>query len=247
MSAVVHPHLPVEHGRVPAPWEGVIPESDLAAFAAAGFDGSSGAGKRAALLVIDMQYRSFGEEPLPLIDAIAEYPTSCGEYAWSCVPHMTRLLAEFRRRDWPVIFPHVAPKGPHDAGRFGDKVPGVMNIGRRGYEFVADVAPLPGELTIPKYHASAFFGTSLVSHLINFGVDTVYVTGGTTSGCVRASVVDASSLGFKVVVPHQCVYDRSQISHAVNLFDIDKKYADVVDIDHAIELMAGATALAVHP
>ncbi|MDR5815088.1 isochorismatase family protein [Caballeronia sp. LZ033] len=226
------------------PWDGVIPDADLAAFDAAGFDGRSGTGQRPALLVIDMQYRSFGETPRPLLDAIAEYPTSCGEYAWSCVPHMVRLLAAFRRNRFPVIFPHVAPKGVHDAGRFGDKVPGIMEIDRRGYDFVEEVAPAAAELRIPKYHASAFFGTALTSYLIDQRIDTLFVTGGTTSGCVRASVVDASSLGFKVVVPHECVFDRSRISHAVNLFDMHKKYADVVDTDHALALLSEANALA---
>jgi nicotinamidase-related amidase len=127
-----------------------------------------------------------------------------------------------------VIFPHVAPKAAYDGGRFADKVPSVMTVPPRGYEFVHEVAPHPGDILLPKYHPSAFFGTPLASHLVNQGVDSLVVTGCTTSGCVRGTVVDAFSLNYRVVVPEECVYDRSSVSHAVNLFDIASKYADVV-------------------
>lgn len=82
-------------------------------------------------------------------------------------------------------------------------------------------------MLLPKKHPSAFFGTALASHLIDLRADTLVVTGCTTSGCVRGSVVDAFSLNFKVAVPEDAVYDRSAVSHAVNLFDMSEKYADV--------------------
>jgi maleamate amidohydrolase len=111
----------------------------------------------------------------------------------------------------------------------------VMNVPRRGYDFVAEVAPRSEEITIPKFQASAFHGTALISYLVGLGVDTVVVTGCTTSGCVRATVVDACALNFKVVVPEDAVYDRSQTSHAVNLFDMSSKYADVLTTDELTE------------
>ncbi|MGE3861213.1 MAG: isochorismatase family protein [Burkholderiaceae bacterium] len=199
-------------------------------------------GKRPAMLVIDMQYRSLGHEPRPIEQAVLEYKTSCGDRAWRAVPGVSKLIAHFRSLGLPVIFPHVAPKGPNDGGRLADKLPGVLSVPPAGYEFVREVAPAPGEITIAKYHASAFFGTALISHLVDHRIDTLFVTGGTTSGCVRATAVDASSLGFKVVVPFDCVYDRSQTCHAVNLFDLASKYADVVDVDRAIELASTANA-----
>ncbi len=227
------------HGAQAAepPWHDVIPAHEEAIYRAAGFGARSGIGQRPALLVIDMQVRSLGERPRPILEAIADCATSCGEYGWRAVPHVQRLLREFRARRLPVIFPHVAPKGRHDGGRFADKLPGVLDVPLAGYGFASAVAPIDGELTIPKHHASAFFGTALASHLIDMRVDSLYVTGCTTSGCVRATVVDASSLGFRVVVPHQAVYDRSQVSHQVNLFDMAHKYADVLDTDEAIALL----------
>jgi nicotinamidase-related amidase len=117
-----------------------------------------------------------------------------------------------------------------------------MGIAARGYEFVEDVAPKASDITIPKHHASAFFGTPLASHLVNLRVDSVYIAGCTTSGCVRASAVDATSLGFRVTVPHECVFDRSQTSHAVNLFDMASKYADVLSLQEAIDRLPARVA-----
>jgi len=221
------------------PWQGVVPASDEAFYRQAGF-GVGGAGppfQTRPRRGIDMQYRSSGERSMPIEQAVLEYPTSCGEYTWRAVAATRRLIASFRAAAQPVIYPHVAPKGMHHGGRFADKAPAIMGIDARGYEFIEDIAPRADDLVIAKHHASAFFGTALVSHLVDFGVDAVFVAGGTTSGCVRATAVDASSLGFKVIVPHECVFDRSQTCHAVNLFDMAHKYADVVSVDDAIELI----------
>ena len=134
-----------------------------------------------------------------------------------------------------MIFPHVARKVNQDRGAFSAKIPGIMRIPPEGYDFVREVAPQPGELLLPKTQASAFFGTPLATYLIGAGVDSLVVTGCTTSGSVRASVVDACALNFKSIVPSDAVYDRSPTSHAVNLFDIASKYADVVPTAVAIE------------
>ena len=164
---------------------------------------------------------------MPFWQAIEEFPTSCGEQAWQAVSNIQKLLEEFRARGWPVLYPHVAPKQATDGGRLAQKVPTIMNIPAHGYDFVEQVAPRSGDVLLPKKHPSAFFGTPLVSHLIDLQADTLVVTGCTTSGCVRSSVVDAFSLNFRVLVPEDAVYDRSSVSHAVNLFDMAEKYADV--------------------
>jgi isochorismate hydrolase len=112
-----------------------------------------------------------------------------------------------------------------------------MNVAAKGYEFAAPVAPREGDVLLPKKHPSAFFGTALTSHLIDLQADTLVMTGCTTSGCIRASVVDAFALNFRVLVPQDAVYDRSQVSHAVNLFDMSEKYADVCTTDEALETL----------
>ncbi len=217
------------------PWDGIIPSIEQDAYRAAGWGHASGIGSRPALLVIDVQYRTAGSVPKPFFEAVQEYPTSCGDVAWEAIPRISALIAYFRRRGFAVMFPHVAPKKSYDSGRLGTKIPAALGIGKRGYDFVAEVAPLESEIVIPKMHPSAFFGTALTSYLIDAGVDTLVVTGCTTSGCIRASVVDAFSNNFHVLVPHDAVYDRSSISHAVNLFDMEQKYADVLSTNGVIE------------
>lgn len=224
------------------PWHSVIPAEELALYNSIGFGSQSQKPGKAALLVIDVQYRSVSSKPLPIQEAIKEYPTSCGEHGWNAVPHIRALIEAFRAAGLPVMFPHVAPKKSYDGGRWADKAPAVMTIAPRGYDFVEEVAPVEGDILLPKQHPSAFFGTPLVSYLVDNGISTVFVTGTTTSGCVRATVVDATSLGFRVVVPMEAVFDRSQTSHAVNLFDMNSKYADVMPVSEALELLRLADA-----
>lgn len=221
------------------PWNGVIPDEEQRAYRAAGFGRPSGLGSRPALLVIDVQYRTVGTQPRPFWDAIQEFPTSCGEVGWSAVAKIRTILDLFRERGWPVLYPHVAPKQSFDGGRLSDKVPAIMTVGGRGYDFVEEVAPAEGDILLPKRHPSAFFGTPLASYLVNLGADTLVVTGCTTSGCVRGSVVDAFSFNFRVCVPGDAVYDRSQVSHAVNLFDMAEKYADVMTTADCLSALRG--------
>lgn len=209
-------------------WDDLITEQEKELYRITGFGGPTGVGKSCALLVIDVQNRTIGSRPMPVLEAIKEYPTSCGEYGWNALPHIKTLVDYFHDKGWPVFYPHVAVKSSHDEGQFGAKVPAVMKIPSSGYGFPDAVAPKPGDIGIAKYHPSAFFGTSLNSYLIGLGIDTLIITGATTSGCVRGTVVDASSLNYKVVVAEDAVFDRVPSSHAVNLFDMASKYADVL-------------------
>jgi maleamate amidohydrolase len=220
------------------PWDGIISEEEQRAYAAAGFGRRTGLGVRPALLIIDVQYRTVGSTPKPFWQAIEEFPTACGEVGWCAVAQIARLLALFRERNWSVLYPYVSPKETFDKGRLADKVPAIMTIARNGYDFVAEVAPRENDILLPKKHPSAFFGTPLASYLINAGADTLVVTGCTTSGCVRGSVVDAFAFNFRVAVPHDAVYDRSRTSHAVNLFDMSEKYADVSSTDELLGELA---------
>ena len=216
------------------PWDGIIPVEEQEAYRAAGFGRPTGIGRHPALLIIDVQYRTVGTQPRPFREAIKEFPTSCGEIGWDAVKNIWRLLAFFRENKWPVLYPHVSPKEKFDHGRLSDKVPAIMGVAARGYDFVAEVAPQEGDILVPKKHPSAFFGTPLASYLIERAVDTLVVTGCTTSGCVRGSVVDGFAYNFRALVPHDAVYDRSAVSHAVNLFDMSEKYADVMNTDEAL-------------
>ena len=224
-----------------SPWSDVISDEDIARYDKAGFGRPSGIGSSPALLIIDVQYRTLGDSPKPFDEAIKDYTTACGQPGWDALDHITRLLAVCRERGIPVLYPHVAPKQSYDAGTLGAKVPSIMLVPEQGYRIPDQIAPGPDDVMLPKKHPSAFFGTPLASYLIDLGADTLVVTGCTTSGCVRGSVVDGFAYNFKVVVPHDAVYDRSRVSHAVNLFDMASKYADVMTTAEAVTALQALT------
>lgn len=224
-------------------WRQTIPEEDWEIYERAGFGRTVGLGQRPALLVIDVQYRTVGDEPLPLLESMERcYRTSCGAAGWAAVAEIERVLEAARAAEVPVIYPHVAPKAAIDAGRTGAKIPSLMEVPHHGYRFVEQVAPQEGDLLIPKRHPSGFFGTSLASYLIDMRIDTVLLTGCTTSGCVRATAMDACAYNFRCGVIEECVYDRSRLAHDVNLFDIQAKYGDVIAAQDAIGYLTSGVA-----
>jgi nicotinamidase-related amidase len=226
--------------RKPQPWDGIIPEETQALYRRAGFGARSPAGQRPALLIIDVQYHAVGETPRPLSEAVLEHPMSCGEAGWKAIAHIAPLLKAFRERGLPVFYPNVAPRNDR-GGKFG-RMPSFGGTAPRGYQIVEEVAPREDDFVIPKNYPSAFFATALASHLNGVRADTLFITGCTTSGCIRATAVDAYSLNYKVIVPHECVFDRSAVSHAVNLFDLASKYADVVTAQEARDAIRSGRA-----
>ena len=216
------------------PWDGVVTDEEKKIYRAAGFGRTLGIGNRPALLIIDVQYRTVGTKPAPFWEAVKEFPTACGRVGWDAIHNIEKVLALFRQRGWPVLYPHVARKESFDTGRLAEKVPSIMTVTRKGYEFVNEVAPREGDILLPKKHPSAFFGTPLASYLVDLQSDTLVVTGCTTSGCVRGTVVDAFAYNFKVALPYECVYDRGPTAHAVNLFDMSEKYADVMATEECL-------------
>jgi nicotinamidase-related amidase len=117
-----------------------------------------------------------------------------------------------------------------------------MSIPEQGYRIPPEVAPEPHDIMLPKKHPSAFFGTPLASYLVDLQVDSLIVTGCSTSGCVRSTVVDAFAYNYKVLVPFDAVYDRSETVHKVNLFDMGQKYADVMSTDDVIRAVSALPA-----
>jgi nicotinamidase-related amidase len=228
---------------VKRPWDGVVSEADLEVYRKAGFGRTGGLGKRPVLLVIDVQYRTVGNSPKPILESLQDYPTSCGEYGWRAVSQIEKLVQVFRRHKLPIIYPSIAPKTPRDMGRFANKMPSAPQDNPKAFEIVESIAPGPDDIILYKHFSSAFFGTALATHLVRLGADSLVLTGCTTSGCVRATAVDACSLDYRIVVPEDAVYDRGQVSHAVNLFDIANKYADVVPTAEAVQMVEKA----VHP
>lgn len=151
-----------------------------------------------------------------------------------------RVLEASRRKSIPIIFSTVAYDGScREAGPFIRKIPSlrVLRAGSRWVQIDPRLKRRRDEILLVKRFASCFFGTHLASYLTWQGVDTLILTGCTTSGCVRATATDGMQNGFRVIVPRQCVADRAQGPHEANLLDIDAKYGDVVSIEQVLSYM----------
>jgi len=194
------------------------------------FDGRLGFGKKPAVLVVDFirAYTTSGNALFapPVCDAVME---------------TAELLDAARARGVLVVYTRVLyNKNGLDGGIFVQKVPVLRTLveGEPLAEIVPELAPHPGDVILVKQYASAFFGTSLASLLTAQGVDTLILTGCSTSGCVRATAVDGMQHGFRVIVPRQCVGDRRPEPHEANLFDIHSKYGDVVSKQEVLDYLA---------
>jgi maleamate amidohydrolase len=202
-----------------------------------GFHGRAGFGERPALLVIDVNV-GFTDPASPLVCELDDV-----------VAAIRQLLEEFRRAQLPVVYTTVS-YGAGDkvaAAAFIDKIPALLTLeaGSRWVEIDPRIAPLPAEPVLNKLFASAFFGTPLASLLASAGCDSVVVTGASTSGCVRATAVDALQHGYRPAVPREAVGDRNPAAHEANLYDIDAKYGDVVSVDDVVahlEVLSAAHA-----
>lgn len=199
-----------------------------------GFGNRVRGGARPALVVIDMNV-AFTTSSSPLACDLDE-----------TVQAIAQLLERARQAGVPVVYTTVAytPADRAVAATFLRKVPALATLeaGTRWPEIDPRLAPAPLDPVLTKLFASAFFGTPLSSLLSTWGTDTLIVTGASTSGCVRATTVDALQHGLMAIVPREAVGDRDQDAHEANLRDMDLKYADVVSLDDALEYIASARA-----
>jgi maleamate amidohydrolase len=192
----------------------------------AGFHGRGGLGRHPALIVVDVNV-GFTDPASPLVCDLDEV-----------IVAIQRLLGEMRSAGLPVVYTTVSyGEGDKEtAAAFIDKIPALLTLeeGTRWVEVDPRIAPQDGEPVLNKLFASAFFGTALSSFLVANGCDSLIVTGASTSGCVRATVVDAIQHGYRPVVPREAVGDRNPEAHGANLYDIDTKYGDVVSVDDVL-------------
>lgn len=201
-----------------------------------GIGGRAGFGERPAVLVVDFQ-KGFTDPASPV-----------GSDLTPQIEATASLLGAARSRAFPVAYTAVGfDPGLRDGATWLRKMPGlsVLVDGSEWCEVDERVAPAPGDPVWVKRASSAFFGTPLIPFLTAAGVDTLIVTGCVTSGCVRATTIDAVSWGYRTIVPHECVGDRAQGPHDWNLFDIDSKYADVISLREVLDQFATANGTVV--
>ncbi|MDP6342746.1 MAG: isochorismatase family protein [Alphaproteobacteria bacterium] len=207
-----------------ADWE----QSTRADYESKGFGNRSGYGAKPALLVVDFIV-GFTDPTSPL----------GGDFSKE-LEVTADLQAAFRKAGLPIVYTVIEyEQDMSDAGLFAKKVPslGVLRKGSGMCGVDARIAPQSGEHIVSKKYASSFFGTDLDHYLRSRGVDTIIMTGCTTSGCIRASAIDSLQNGYHTVVVREGVGDRAQGPHEANLFDIDAKYGDVVPVSEALDYL----------
>jgi maleamate amidohydrolase len=228
-------------------WDKFLTERDKKVMQASGFGAKpQGFGKRPALLIIDVNYAFLGEGPEPILDSIAKWRNSCGEEGWEALKTIRGLIDRARAKGVPVIYTTGQDRRPdlwdrtsanwkNSRGGENPKALGISN--HDGNDIVADIAPGPRDLVIPKPKPSGFFASPLGSYLVMLGCDSLIVVGTATSGCVRATVLDAYMQNYRVAVVEEGCFERCQASHAMSLFDLESKYADVIAAERAFAFL----------
>jgi len=212
---------------------GTVLDQDLGDNYRAAYSNRVGFGKRPALVLIDF--------------AKAYFDPDCILYAGveAALASALRLREAAHKADIPVVLTEVTyQQGGRNGGRFFEKAKPLACFvkGEKTAEFAEGLVPVPEDIVVSKQYPSAFFGTSLASTLTAMGIDTVVLTGLTTSGCVRATCVDSMSHGFITAVVREACGDRHPAPHEANLFDMNAKYADVVSEDEALAYFTSALA-----
>lgn len=217
------------------PWDDLISEQDQAVIERAGYAKHGAAswdsrrlGDRPALVVIDMQRLLVGED-VPILTAVEGERMAMGEIAWRALDPISSIVAACRAASVPILFTRVIPSG--------------RTVRDASLQIVDQLMPLSDEVVLDKRSSSAFFETDLVDRLREAGVDTIILVGNSTSGCVRATAVDGRSLGFAVVVPEECTFDRIEASHKIGLLDLWMKYARVISLEETLEYLRGTRNL----
>jgi nicotinamidase-related amidase len=212
-------------------WDQYLGEQDKKVLERGRFARRMGFGKNPAIIVVDAQKYMVGE-----LGKESEWPSSSGEPGRKAMEQIVALVSHGQKRSIPVFFTRfeIDPSGK-DMGVYARKrdllkTPHWCLSGEIGAELVSDLIPNDQDIVFVKKKPSCFHGTPLLGYLIDRQIDTVIVVGGSTSNCVRATVFDAASYNYRVIIPQEAVFDRFPISNAISLFDMDRQFADVVSI-----------------
>lgn len=228
-------------------WDKFLTETDQAIARAGVFGLRAGFGARPVILVIDVTWGVTGHKSEPILESIKRWSISCGENAWKALPAIKALILAGRAKGIPVIYTAGSRFrcDGWDAGSWNwklgpivDDSPDAEPVSVDGYAINDEIKPGPRDILIVKHKPSAFHATPLNSFLTLFGADSLIVVGGITSGCVRATVLDAFNENYRVAIIEEGCFDRFEASHAMSLFDLHAKYADVVGIDETLKYLS---------
>ena len=229
---------------VTAAWDEILTDRDRRVIANAGYGKPRGLGTSPLLVVIDCQYNYIGADE-PVDEQQDRWPAGGGAGAWAAIRVIAKLLDQARGAGIPILYTRNVQKR---TVRF-DSFAGKSTWDKRatldeseGSRIVDEISPTDDDLVLDKSYASAFYGTPLLTYLNGLGTDTLVITGVSTSGCVRATAVDAVTRGYRVAVVADAVADRIVASHQVSLLDLWMKYADVIDSARAAEYLASTAS-----
>jgi maleamate amidohydrolase len=224
-----------------AVWDKFLTDDDRKVMAARKPRKLHGPGSRNALLLVDMQVTACGYDK-PIYEQLDEYPGACGPHAWKSIAVQQKLLAAARAAGMPVIYskhifyPYMQLPASAPSNNFSS-----LN---KNSEVPVEVAMVEGDILIEKQTPSCFAFTNLQLILKQLGIDGLLVGGNSTSGCVRATIVDGEGLGYKMQLIEEASFDRIELSHAAAVFDMQFKYCDVISADEALAQIESLKATA---
>jgi len=213
-------------------WKDIVTPDDLEIYSH--YRRKTFVGPAPALLAIDLYELAYRGGAKPPVELVETHPSACGRYAYEAIEPTKRLFAAAL----PIFYSTGDMRSESRPDAVGATKRVKPSVDAADYAIRPEFTPQKGDVVITKQRASAFYGTPLAAHLTQLGVQTLIVCGESTSGCVRASAVDGYSHGYHVVLAEECCFDRSALSHKVNLFDMHHKYADVMHVDEVIAHLA---------
>lgn len=225
------------------PWQSYLGEADQAVLARGKFGRRMGFGERPAVVVIDAQRYMVGES-----GSDAQWPSSCGDVGRRAVVEIARVVSAAQAARVPCFFTRFElDRDGSDMGVYRRKRDLLESdhwclAGSTGSQLVPQLKPGPNDIAFVKKKPSGFHGTPLLGYLVERQIDTVIIVGGATSNCIRATVFDAASYNYRAIVPHEAVFDRIPISHAISLFDMDRQFADVVGVEQTLAYLRALSA-----
>jgi nicotinamidase-related amidase len=220
-------------------WKDIVTPDDLEIYSH--YRRKTFVGPAPALLAIDLYELAYRGGAKPPVELVKAHPSACGRYAYAAIEPTKRLFAAARAAGLPIFYSTGDMRSESRPDFVGATKRVKPSTDASDYAIRPEFKPQPGDVVITKQRASAFYGTPLAAHLTQLGIQTLIVCGESTSGCVRASAVDGYSHGYHVVLVEECCFDRSALSHKVNLFDMHHKYADVMHVDEVIAHLAAAS------